>query len=47
MSQIGEPQRVIISEPMFEPIPVREEPANEPVRSVPEPAREDETPARG
>ena len=36
MSQIGEPQRVIIVDPVFEPIPVREEPQNEPVREKPE-----------
>lgn len=36
MSQIGEPQRIIIVEPVFEPVPVREEPANEPVRIEPE-----------
>lgn len=26
MSQIGEPQRVIISEPLFEPVPQKPEP---------------------
>lgn len=37
MSQIGEPQRVIISEPMFEPIPVREVPDHGVVREEPNP----------
>lgn len=41
MNQIGEPQRIIISEPAFEPVPEREEPAHEPVPSKsPEPESE-------
>ena len=35
MSQIGEPQRIIIVEPVFEPVPVRDEPERVPL-AVPE-----------
>lgn len=34
MAQIGEPQRVIIAEPLWEPIPSRETPSEAPI-SIP------------
>lgn len=37
MAQIGEPQRVIISEPLYEPVPGRE---TEPVMPEREPVQE-------
>lgn len=36
MAQIGEPQRIIIAEPVFEPVPQREPQVNQP-QAVPEP----------